>query len=266
MLLRWVLIRDPNGKFKAQALFCTDPHVSPEQIVQWFILRWQLEVTLEEVRAHLGVETQRQWSDKAIARTTPALLGLFSLVTLLAQQSVKCGTLPVRQAACYAKTAPTFSGVLAIVLLLVYIFLPLVIGLALQRFLKERSVIWGRVSLQLMRVLLGILVVSAVLLYRETLAALVLSATTVLILVLQFLSLGLGYLLGGPLGAGRRALAVTAVVRSSATALLIAAQVYAAQPLVASTVILYGVLALVVSSLAAIAMAWNYSRTPTPAS
>jgi hypothetical protein len=115
VLLRWVLIRDPKGKFKSQALLCTDPNVTPEQIVQWFILRWQLEVTLEEVRAHLGVETQRQWSDKAIERTTPALLGLFSLVTLLAQQSVKRGKLPVRQAAWYVKSEPTFSDALAIV-------------------------------------------------------------------------------------------------------------------------------------------------------
>ena len=36
------------------------------------------------VRTHLGVETQRQWSDLAIARTTPALLGLFSWTTLAA--------------------------------------------------------------------------------------------------------------------------------------------------------------------------------------
>lgn len=113
--LRWVLLRDPQGKFKSQALLCTDPNVSAEQIVHWFILRWQLEVTFEEVRAHLGVETQRQWSDPAIARTTPALLGLFSLVTLLAHHSTQRGQLPVRQAAWYAKSAPTFSDALAIV-------------------------------------------------------------------------------------------------------------------------------------------------------
>ena len=69
--IRWVLIRDPKGKFKTQALLCTDLTVKPPQIVRWFVLRWQLEVTFREVRAHLGVETQRQWSDLAIARTTP---------------------------------------------------------------------------------------------------------------------------------------------------------------------------------------------------
>ena len=82
--MRWVLIRDPAGRFKPQALLCTDLSVSPLQIVRWFVRRWQMEVTFHEGRTHLGMETQRQWSDLAIARTTPALLGLFSLVTLLA--------------------------------------------------------------------------------------------------------------------------------------------------------------------------------------
>ena len=84
VLLRWVLIRDPQGTFDPQALLCTDPSADPAQILEWFVLRWQLEVTFQEVRTHLGVETQRQWSDLAIARTTPALLGLFSWTTLAA--------------------------------------------------------------------------------------------------------------------------------------------------------------------------------------
>lgn len=78
--IRWVLIRDPKGGFKPQALLCTDLTIQPEQIVKWFVMRWRVEVTFHEVRTHLGVETQRQWSDLAIAHTTPILLGLFSLV------------------------------------------------------------------------------------------------------------------------------------------------------------------------------------------
>jgi len=116
--IRWVLIRDPakRGKFKTQALLCTDLNVKPVQIVKWFILRWQLEVTLHEAREHLGVETQRQWSDKAILRTTPALLGLFSLITLLAHRHVRRGRrLPMRHAAWYVKPRPTFSDALAVV-------------------------------------------------------------------------------------------------------------------------------------------------------
>ena len=113
--IRWVLIRDPKGKFKTQALLSTDLNLKPVQIVKWFVLRWQLEVTLHEVRTHLGVETQRQWSDQAILRTTPALLGLFSLVTLLAHRHARRRKLPTRQAAWYHKTTPTFSDALALV-------------------------------------------------------------------------------------------------------------------------------------------------------
>jgi DDE superfamily endonuclease len=113
--LRWVLLRDPAGQFDPHALLSTDPTVAPAQIVAWFVARWPLEVTFQEARAHLGVETQRQWSDLAILRTTPALLGLFSLVTLCAQARLDGRPLPVRQAAWYAKPAPTFSDTLAFV-------------------------------------------------------------------------------------------------------------------------------------------------------
>lgn len=113
--IRWVLIRDPAGEFAPQALLCTDQAVRAEQIVAWFVLRWQLEVTFHEARAHLGIETQRQWSDLAIQRTTPALFGLFSLVTLLAHELLPDQAPPVRQAAWYTKPLPTFVDTLALV-------------------------------------------------------------------------------------------------------------------------------------------------------
>jgi hypothetical protein len=113
--LRWVLLRDPAGQFEPQAFLSTTPTDSPAQIVSWFVARWPLEVTFQEVRAHLGVETQRQWSDLAVRRTTPALLGLFSLVALCAQARLGAEPLPVRQSAWYAKSAPTFSDTLAFV-------------------------------------------------------------------------------------------------------------------------------------------------------
>ena len=94
--IRWVLVRDPAGKFPTQALPCTDLMASPDQILAWFVQRWQLEVTFHAMRAHLGMETQRQWSAPAIARTTPALFGLFSLVTLLAHPELsRTPTLPL---------------------------------------------------------------------------------------------------------------------------------------------------------------------------
>jgi len=113
--IRWVIVRDPLKRFKTQALLCTDINVSAEQIIQWFVRRWQVEVTFHEVRTHLGVETQRQWADLSILRMTPALLGLFSIVTLLANLHAKKQKLPVQQTAWYVKKLPTFSDALSIV-------------------------------------------------------------------------------------------------------------------------------------------------------
>lgn len=113
--IRWVLIRDPQKRFDTQALLCTDPEATVTDIVLWFVRRWSVEVTFEETRAHLGIETQRQWSKRAIARTTTILLGLFSLVTLIADRLVAGQTMPVRTSAWYRKTQPTFSGALALV-------------------------------------------------------------------------------------------------------------------------------------------------------
>ena len=123
VLIRWVLIRDPQGAFDPQALLCTDPAADPIQILEWFVLRWQLEVTpyqvrgrlFQEVRTHLGVETQRQWSDLAIARTTPALLGLFSWTTLAAHALQKRHPMIQRRAAWYDKPSPTFVDAIALV-------------------------------------------------------------------------------------------------------------------------------------------------------
>ena len=113
--IRWVLIRDPRGELATQALLCTDTKAAPARILEWFVLRWQLEVTFQEVRAHLGVETQRQWSGRAIARTTPVLMGLFSWVALAAHSLQKRHSLTHRQAAWYDKAAPTFADAIALV-------------------------------------------------------------------------------------------------------------------------------------------------------
>jgi hypothetical protein len=115
VLIRWVLIRAPQETLAPQALLCTDLDAEPLQIVSWFILRWQLAVTFHEVRAHLGVETQRQWADQAILRTTPALMGLFSLVTLRAHPHLSRCPRCLRQDAWYAKALPTFGDALALV-------------------------------------------------------------------------------------------------------------------------------------------------------
>ncbi len=122
--IRWVLVRyeeksKRTGKVRVKvgAFFCsdtTDTTITPEQILGWYVRRWNIEVTFEEVRAYLGFETQRHWSVRAIGRTTPCLFGVFSLVVLMAQR-LHPQALPVRQSGWYAKEEATFSDVLACV-------------------------------------------------------------------------------------------------------------------------------------------------------
>lgn len=113
--IRWVLVRDPDGKLRDAVWACTNLAATPAEVLAWAVMRWSVEVTFEEARAHLGMETQRQWNDLAIARATPVLLGLFSLVTLMAQRLAANGEIPVNQSAWYSKQEATFSDCLAMV-------------------------------------------------------------------------------------------------------------------------------------------------------
>jgi DDE superfamily endonuclease len=113
--IRYVLVADPEGKLRMEAFFCTDLQATPEQILEWVVMRWSVEVTFEEVRAHVGFETQRQWSEQAIARTSPVLLALSSLVTVLALRLSQGGQMPVPVTAWYHKTEATFADCLALV-------------------------------------------------------------------------------------------------------------------------------------------------------
>jgi DDE superfamily endonuclease len=113
--IRWVLIRDPQEDFKPQALLSTNLEHTPAQMLTWFVRRWTMEVTFEEARAHLGMETQRQWNKRAIARTTPALLSLYTIITLTAQLLIEKGVTCVRSTAWYRKTRPTFADAIALV-------------------------------------------------------------------------------------------------------------------------------------------------------
>ena len=110
--IRWVIVR-LDGKLTG--LVSNDTEIDARQMIEYFIRRWSIETTFALVRAHLGVETQRQWSDKAIARTTPVLLGLFSVVTLLADSLQQRGLLVSQVSSWYIKDRPTFSDAIACV-------------------------------------------------------------------------------------------------------------------------------------------------------
>jgi hypothetical protein len=111
--IRWVLVVDLAKPDHAEAFFSTALELKPEQIIEWFVLRWNVEVTFEETRRHLGVETQRQWSDLAIARTTPALLGLFSILCWVAYHLHQGTQIVAKGSAWYRKTEATFADILA---------------------------------------------------------------------------------------------------------------------------------------------------------
>ena len=115
--LRIVLVKTPGGKNEAETFFSTNTALIPTQIIRYFVLRWNIEVTFEETRAHLGIETQRQWSDKAIARTTPLLMGLFSFITLVAFNIHQTKALVSMETASWydKKGELTFSDIIAIV-------------------------------------------------------------------------------------------------------------------------------------------------------
>jgi hypothetical protein len=113
--IRWVLIRDPAGTFAPQALLSTKLELDPVQILTWFIQRWRLETTFEEARAHLGLETSRQWNNRSIGRTTPALFGLYSIITLATAHLIGDQPAPVRTTAWYPKHQATFADAIALV-------------------------------------------------------------------------------------------------------------------------------------------------------
>jgi hypothetical protein len=114
--IRWVIVVDPDKPQRPEAFFSTDTEMAASSIIEWFVLRWNVEVTFEEVRAHLGVETQRQWSDKAIGRTTPVLMGLYSLACLMARNLSQTVEWKPAWAAWYDKgNQATFSDVMALI-------------------------------------------------------------------------------------------------------------------------------------------------------
>jgi hypothetical protein len=115
--IRWVLIKDPDNKSEPIVLFSTNIKHSAARIIEIFVSRWPIEVTFEESRRHLGIETQRQWSDKAIERTTPCLFASFSIITLMAIKlaSEKGEKIPIQQTSWYQKGHITFSDTLSYV-------------------------------------------------------------------------------------------------------------------------------------------------------
>jgi hypothetical protein len=113
--VRWVFVRDVQGTHRDEYFYTTDTHLNLTQIVSGFTARWPIETTFQEVRAHLGFETPRQYVAKSVLRTAPCLLGLFSVICLIFAQHTRRHRIEVRSMDWYTKTEPTFSDVIATV-------------------------------------------------------------------------------------------------------------------------------------------------------
>src|SRR5579864_9418391 len=110
--VRWVYVHDPRSG-REDFFYSTDPALCPQQIVELFAARWAIEVTFQEVRAHLGFETTRHRCRNSVLRVAPCILGLFSVVGLIYARLARHKKVTIHATPCYAKTDPTFADALA---------------------------------------------------------------------------------------------------------------------------------------------------------
>jgi hypothetical protein len=113
--VRWVFVRDLEGTHREEYFYSSDVSLPPEQIVSLFAARWNIEVTFQEVRTHLGFTTPRNWSKKSVLRTGPCLLGLYSLVSLIHARALGGVSAAPLRTPWYAKQNATFSDALSAV-------------------------------------------------------------------------------------------------------------------------------------------------------
>ena len=113
--VRWVFVHDVKGTHRDEYFYTTDTSLSLKQIVSWFTARWPIETTFQEMRAHLGFETPRQYVAKSVLRTAPCLLGLFSVICLIFAEHTRVHHIRIRSTQWYVKTEPTFSDAIATV-------------------------------------------------------------------------------------------------------------------------------------------------------
>ena len=95
--VRWVFVEDLDGTHRDEYFFSTDVQMSAKEIIEAYTGRWSIEVTFQEARAYLGLESTRGWTQNTVLRMAPCLFGLYSLVALwyaqLSQRDQQAGRL-----------------------------------------------------------------------------------------------------------------------------------------------------------------------------
>jgi hypothetical protein len=107
--IKWVMMKDPEGRRDDEIIFTTETGMLPSEIIETFVCRWSLEVTFEEVRRHLGLETLRNRTYSAVSRSVPLLLGLFSFIVVWFALTGQHAKVRPNSAPWYKKTVVTFS-------------------------------------------------------------------------------------------------------------------------------------------------------------
>jgi len=119
--IRWVLTKDPSGENKTIAILITDFTVCAEQAIAFFVGRWPIETTFQEINQHLGLETIHTWSDLSVNRTAPTIIASYSIACLVVDQAVKDTGIEItpETSAWYNKSVVTFSDVMVYLKLLI---------------------------------------------------------------------------------------------------------------------------------------------------
>jgi len=80
--LRVVAVDSLNVEGRIQAFYSTAHQASALEVLAWYAQRWAIEQTFRETKGHLGFEQPQGWTRRAVERTAPVAMLLYSLVVV----------------------------------------------------------------------------------------------------------------------------------------------------------------------------------------
>jgi DDE superfamily endonuclease len=115
--VRIVVVRDPSGRRRDEAFFCTDLAVDHAFILTGYARRWTIEVAFHDQKQFLGFEDPQNQSATAVARTAPMAGLVYDLVLLWYAARVQHGLAIawLRRPWYRSKSTPSFLDMLTAV-------------------------------------------------------------------------------------------------------------------------------------------------------
>jgi DDE superfamily endonuclease len=108
-----VLVRDPLGQWRDEALVATDPTASAAFVILGYCRRWSVELTFFDSKQYLGLHDPRVWSARSVERAHPMAWFVGTLTILWSCVQGHAGSHVVRDRPWYAgKITPTFTDML----------------------------------------------------------------------------------------------------------------------------------------------------------